>query len=189
MKHILTIIFWFSIIYSYGQVDPIDKLVLSSVLENVRGTEQVVYTDRADRWVWDKLKIELEKVTFVGITEDTKSNTITLSKEEQEYIIKQIAATRYLLWPDNMFENSKRIKLDSMWAFIEQENSNLEQLKSRKPLGVFTFSKPIYLRGKSICILYTRRMLDLNAGTQEISFYKMDKDKWINWIVISSGAW
>jgi hypothetical protein len=204
MKYILIIAFFILTAFTFGQVPPNDTIVIKDIFWRTTYNEPIVYTDKVENGVWDKLKKDLEKKNIIGSTSSNQNDSLKLTDKEQEYLIAQIEKNKAFIWPDGLFKNSKRIELDSMWSFLKKERARyselrnkaakskdtlmINQLKNKLP-WVYTFTKPIYLRDNTICVLYFRKLCGQVEGSQDACICKKKNGKWEGWIFLSGGDW
>ena len=196
MKYFFIYSFFLST-FVYGQTD---TLILKIAVS--RPNRQIVYTDKVERSIIDYAIQQVgEKRHFKGILKTDNLHSLNLTKEEQKYLIDQLKKNELNIWQDSLFHDSRCIPIDSIWTFLEkqkeeyknQQNSvkkseDILQLDQNKPC-VFTFTKPIYFRDNSFCLLYRRKLFGKVRGNQELCFYKMDGGVWTKWIWVSGGDW
>ncbi len=84
------------------------------------------------------------------------------------------------IWCDSLLNNSKRIVQDSMWvildeqkklyrekidnALLNKDTASLMKIHYEHPM-IYGFSKPIYLRDNTICLLYFIALWVVPVGT------------------------
>lgn len=202
MKRIFRILFIIPFLYSsqlYGQLNSQDTVVIKFATMRTEGTV-FTYADKSEGWT--RISEKLADRKFRGITKQTKHNTITLSIEERRYLRQQIEENRGFTWNDSLIANSRRIMSDSVMkiiseqfriyrekiniALLNQDTIALNRIVAKKP-WVYGFSKPIYLRDDTICLLYHLAFGDYDSGYDEVSFYKKENNLWTKWIVITQG--
>ncbi|HWY36274.1 MAG TPA: hypothetical protein VNX68_16630, partial [Nitrosopumilaceae archaeon] len=105
------------------------------------------------------------------LKEDAK-HSIKLTGEEQKYILEEVEKEKGFIWPDNLFKNSTRIELDTFG-----------------PQAVTTFTKPIYFRNNSVCLLYIRRLYSRASGNQRLYFCKKVNGVWEKGLLVGGGDW
>jgi len=183
----------------YAEVNPEDTTILLKAFRKVTSQGQIVYIDtvNASGSIPNQLKEIIQKSK---ITDKRQGETITLSKSEQEYLLSQLA--KPTVWDDNLFSDCKRIDADSMWTHIK-----LKDIKRRIALNqavlqkdtttiknlqhsfsyVFSFSKPIYIRDNTICLISFSAICGGTCGQSEASFYKKSNNQWSKWIIVTAG--
>ncbi len=195
----LTSVQLFCVGATYGQVSQDDTTILLKAFRQVTSQRQIVYVDtvNANSSVPERLKERLQKGT---VTDKRQGNSITLTKNEQDYLLSQLG--QQTVWSDNLFPNSKRIHSDSMWTHLRQINAQrvlslnqaalqkdsvtIKNLRYDYPY-VFTFAKPIYIRDNTVCLIAFGAMCGGDCGQTETSFYKKENNEWIKWIIVSAG--
>ncbi|MBL0049285.1 MAG: hypothetical protein IPP32_14460 [Bacteroidetes bacterium] len=199
---ICSIIQLVTILVTYGQISEDDSTILLKAFRQVTLRDQIVYTNKftPESYFADMLKGRIEKGIITENSKDPKSKSITLTSEEQKYLLGQLK--QQITWADNLFLNSKLIDADSVWTYSSQMSTNhisavnqaillkdtlrIIELKKHNPF-VFTFLRPIYLRDKSICLITFIALCGNSCGRSEMSFYKREKNDWKKWIVVSNG--
>ena len=204
MKSVCLLSFFIFCINSlYSQVDSISKANLENIVRSINTKGTIVYTDRIDPGVLKRQIKSLYKTKITGISSDTDSNSITLTKKERIYLLNELKKCTRPYWKDSVFKKSKRIKLDSAAMFTANKQkevfsfiNNPKATDSLKKIdygfywecAVFEFSDIIYLRNRSIflnfCMWY-----DGHGGAVDLYFYKLKNGIWKKWILVSGGDW
>ena len=184
---------------TYGQTDQDDTTILRKAFREVTSLRQIVYVDtvNSNRVVPDRLK---EIIYKDMITDKQSGNSLKLKKDEQDYLFSQLSLRT--IWTDNIFTDSKLINSDSMWTYLSQENKKRivdmnQAVLSKDTLTlkklqyyysyVFAFTKPIYIRDNTICLISFAGMCGIECGREETSFYKKENNEWTKWIIVSAG--
>ena len=108
-----------------------------------------------------------------------KTDKITITKSEKEYIISELKASKLYSWN---LANQKNLKL------VEGKDK-LEFLKVDKNRELKIISKPIFIRGgKFACVFSVHLCCGHINGYVNLSFYQKNNGKWEQWIPISEGA-
>lgn len=187
---------------TYGQVGREDTTILLKVFREVSIQELLVYVDKVNmqKSIPIRLKEFIQSGKLSNIRKNKSGTLSALTKAEKKYLLTNIK--RKTNWPDNLFANSKRINADSLWTFLNQENINritninkaalnqdsLAYKKATRQFPfVFVFTKPVYIRNNTICLISFAAMCGRDCGRDEISFYKKENNVWTKWIVVSAG--
>lgn len=186
---------------TYGQLSTVDTSILFKAFRQVSSQEQIVYIDTVNENA--SVPTRLKDIFQKGkVTDLWSGNSITLKKSEQEYLLSQLG--QRIVWNDNLFSNSKRIGLDSMWTFLKKKHTErisafkqatmnkdtltINELRKLKNYPfVFTFAKPIYIRDNTVCLISFGAMCGRDCGQTETSFYKKVNKEWTKWIVVTAG--
>lgn len=191
-----------SIFSAFCQTNIEDTIVLRKVFNEVSSQRQIAYVDSVNMngYVPDVLMEAIQKGKITDTRKTRKPNSLTLTKAEQNYLLEQI--TQQTVWSDNLLADSRLIESDSMWVYLRQENTKriaamnkaamendtLALKKARLNYSyVFTFTKPVYIRDNTICLISFAAVCGTECGRNEISFYKKENNEWGKWIVISAG--
>ena len=195
----LTSVQLFYVTATYGQVSQDDTTILLKAFRNVTIQRQIVYVDTVNKN--SSVPEGLEEIFQKGTVTDLRQvNSIILTKKEQNYLLSQLR--QQVVWSANLFPNSKRIDTDSIWTFLRQMNAQralslkhavlqkdtvtIKNLRYDYPY-VFTFTKPIYIRDNTVCLITFFAMCGRDCGQKETSFYKKENNKWIKWVIVSAG--
>jgi hypothetical protein len=109
-----------------------------------------------------------------------KIDSIVLTAKEKEYLTTELSNSKEYEWNLTDEKNLKRVNEKDILEFLEKDRNR--ELK--------IISNPIFIRNKSIICLFTTHLCcgQINGNTS-LSFYKKEKDKWKEWIPISSGSY
>jgi hypothetical protein len=200
MKFLL-IAFLLAVQTSYSQVEPSAISFIENLIRKDQPAGQIFYTDKINPTYLLKIKTHLSKKYISGENNETKQNTIVLTRQEKKYLWEQFESFNKPYWTENLFSNSRLVKADSLMAFIRKANSDYSEslnnpnnsgydkanmMKNYQRPNVFQFSKPVYLRNNSICLIFLSYSCGDPCGRDELCFYKKEKDNWTKWIVVSS---
>jgi hypothetical protein len=198
MNKLFIIILHISVLPLYSQVNKNDiQILLNEIIESER--EKTIYTDKGSDWISNQMREEIKTGKLVAWS---KKDSIVLTAKEQKYLLKQIKNQKTFIWPDSLFENSKRIEFDSLQPFLKSANwlyyTTINKLKLQgdtvlyKQLEspcVFSFTKPIYFRNNTLCIFNMIQMFSHSSGYSDSFLYKKINNEWVRSIVFTSGAW
>jgi hypothetical protein len=139
------------------------------------------YTDRVEPSLIDSTLNEIKnnrsfKVYF--LYHDDNLKTFTITKEEQVYLIAELEKLKGYIWPANMFPYSKRLEPSQI-----QSTFNLtEKLPTEKEKNmcsiVYSFSKPIFIRGGRIALYLDQKRYRTNYTQLEFAFYTFENNRW-----------
>jgi hypothetical protein len=198
----LTLIFL--IVFSsslFGQDNNDGLTIIEKWIRGFQPSGQIVYTNKLDNWAVDQMNKGISERKISGVDLDSKQ-TIKLTKREQKYLFQKIELLRTNIWKDSLFLNSERIELDTVMKYIEDVRKGflkidpllcdtlvtLAMQKNRINTNVFTFSKPIFIRDNSICLIFTTFTCGKQCGKAELTFYRLWHNReWIKYIVASAG--
>ena len=142
-----------------------------------KDTSEIIYTHFLNPGV-----VDYNKEVFIKSGRkiySKNSDTIFLTKSEQRYIIAQFTSIKYHVWKDKIIEKSKRIYEDSIRSYLRNNFS----------INVYEFSKPIFIRKNTICLVYIMRLCCGDIyGPTHLGFYRKNKlNIWEKWITVASG--
>ena len=200
IKNILILsIFHLSVFLTFGQTEQQDIFILRNAIGKTPDS-LITYIDKSTGW--ERIREQLDHKTFTGHTPETKPNSISLTKSESKLLKQQIKKFKDLSWEENLFAYSKRISSDSVLdnlnvrrkrlekeiddALASKDSATYNKLKNKES-WVFGFSKPIYFRDQTFCLLYNVALCSSLCGYDEIAFYKKENENWSKWIVVAHG--
>ena len=198
---LLLLIFQFLLLHAFCQVDTNSINILESILRKEHPNGTLFYTDRLDSGLIKRIKESLKRRKFIGRTSLTTYDTIHLSRKEKRHLISSVNNFYSNIWTDSLFNNSKMIPKDSMWFRITKQNKEFyEQRQKAKSknnnytadmvhnANTFQFSPVIYLRNKSLFIVYYLRLCGGQCGVQEFAFYKLENGEYKKSVIVSGGV-
>jgi hypothetical protein len=186
---------------TYGQTNQQDTTILMKAFREITRQEQIVYVDTVDMkgYVPDDLKRAIKKGKITDERKTKPPNSLKLTKTEQNYLLERLG--QQTVWADNLFTDGRCLNSDSMWIYLREENTKkiaainkavmvkdtlaLKKAQSKYSY-VFTFTKPVYIRDNTVCLISFAALCGQDCGQSEISFYKKINDEWVKWILVSS---
>jgi len=194
---------FFALLYSLNSFSQTDKnsedLLLKLILPYKQAT--IAYVDSAVPYDTTFLFNKIKKDTLIN---SNNNDYLVLTPAEKVFIKSEVLKNNNYCWDDGVFENSLIIHKDSMWNYLKiqntliydsllvaYENADSTSIKKYrfKYAWVFLFSKPIFLRNESVCLLSFAAFVSPNGGHAEMGFYRKNNGKWEGWIGLSSGDW
>ena len=189
----------FSAFLTFGQTEQQDIIVLRKAIGKTQDS-LITYAEQSTGW--KRIEEYFDKRKFKGQSPDTKQNSITLTKSEFKLLHQQIENYKDLKWEENLFTYSTRIPSDSVLKNLNERRKKLKEekynalarmdsttfnnLKYKEP-WVYGFSKPLYFRYNTFCLLYIVALSSGTSGYDEIAFYKKENENWSKWIVVAHG--
>jgi len=192
-KLLLSLILTYLTSYLFGQLDSNSKTFIFNIIKLQPGSDTITYTDRIKPIVIPSLgKILLkDRIPCYDITGHTKTEFVpsALEMSQIQHAAKYITKIR---WDDSLFSNSREISVDSMWSYISNRQKELSFSSNTSDninnivsyCSVFQFSKPIFLRNKTIVIFYFMRLCGSSCGEENLSIYRLQNGKYQRWLTI-----
>jgi hypothetical protein len=170
-----------------------------------RAGEALVYTDRIPDDAFRHIKENLNKRMYYDVA-TKKKVAFRFTRSEKQYIQQQLTLCRKPYWPDSLFDDSKMIPLDSFYQHYrtkqnakrrifrlidtpgysrEFRSAILKELRHRS--WVVMFSRPIYLRNKTLAVLFLEPRCGTDCGYNELAVYQKNNGNWEKWIIIFNG--
>jgi hypothetical protein len=188
-------------IASFAQAEKDAISFLEKIIRNTQTDGQIIYTDKINKNVLEKVRNGLDKRLITGVTAETENNSIELTKQEKKYILTELENSTYPYWNENLFNDSKLIREENSTAYIKKvfqeysENLNnptsstsdrLALIKNYSAPNVFEFSMPVYLRDNTVCFVFMSYLCGNPCGFDELCFYKKENNVWKKWVVVNS---
>ena len=123
-----------------------------------------------------ELKKEESETEF---TNRHNGNTVVLTANEKQYILKLLQHQITLEWTNSQFPNSEMIRFEEVNEYLGKDPNNT----------IVVISEPIYIRNKSLAIVFFSNLCcgrDI-GGFVELSIFKMENNQWNKYIEISGG--
>jgi hypothetical protein len=185
-----------------GQIDSEYTAFIYNKIRALQHEGTIYYADRPEIIKLSELKEDLKPHSFKSRLKNFPDTVLKLTHKEKEYIILEWKRSFKNSFPDNLFPNSICLNFYSLIRKVDSLNiqrmDSLRKLRVANPqekivLGVrrlwsFGFSRPIYLRRKSIMCCYFM-YYSLSGGEEDLAFYRHKDGKWIRGIVFGGGAW
>ncbi len=185
-----------------AQPKPNDTLVLLTAIHDITSKQPIVYVDSVNTKgdFPEHLKKRILEGTITSQRKTKPEPSITLSKKEQNFILSELA--KPVVWPKELFANGKLMNAKTMWAHLDEERAKRFTLMNQATLNkdtleakrlsreysyVFVFTKPIYIRNNTVCLVTMAALCGNPCGFTETSFYKREKDSWVKWIGVAQG--
>jgi hypothetical protein len=186
---------------AFCQIDSSSIKIVESILRKEHPEGTLYYTDKLDSGLIVRIKGSLQKRKFIGRINSTTYGKIRLSRKEKRYLDSNINKLYSIRWKDSLFENSRMIPNDSMWAHIDRRNrefSKFARVATTEAINLvnnrvtfcntFQFSCPIYFRDRSIFIVFFIRLCGNECGVEELAFYRLEEDMYKKWFIVYGGV-
>ena len=187
----------------YGQNDRSEMNFLERLIRQAQPDGQIVYTDKISKSDLDKIKLRLKNNTIYDCSSQNQ-NSIILTRLEKKSLLDQFEFPNDPYWQENLFPGSKLIKEEEVMSYIKKttqdylENYNnpnntevdkMALVKTYQRPNVFKFSRPVYLRNRTLCLLFFSSVCGNPCGFDELCFYKIDNNIWTKWVVVNSNQY
>lgn len=128
--------------------------------------------------------VVVDPATGETIIKGSPSDSLILTDQEQKILIRSLG--QRATWPDHLFENSIAVK---SW---DEGYKQLAALYHANPSDhayryVFSFSRPVFIRNGTVCLISVVAMCGGSCGSIDLSFYRKKGAVWQQWFFISGG--
>lgn len=166
-------------------------------MREVQPTGTLYYSDKPAP---QRIKYSAQRLP-AALADLRKTQHLALTQQEISFLIKHIRRTSSNVLPDTIFPNSKRLPgksiadtlshrlmatIDSMRGKTS-DTASWNSLFRRRPWA-FTFTKPVYLRDKTLLVSYFCYYLN-SSGAEDWSIYKRNGNNWERIAYLGGGAW
>ena len=175
--------------------------------ENKLGLMEDPYRDWVSRWGYDNIECDtmyytsyidkhiIDSTINILIKQSEFKTTslysgklpkkFTLTKDEQEFLIKELGKLKNYTWEMNLFPFSKRLTTDSeiVSTFTLTEKLSKEVEKNMCSI-VYTFSRPIYIRNKTMVLFLNQQRYRGNYPQLSFNFYVFENGRWENYSTV-----
>ncbi|TCC88170.1 hypothetical protein EZ428_20835 [Pedobacter frigiditerrae] len=114
---------------------------------------------------------------------ELKNDTLTFTKSEINYILKEQSLKPIKKWTKDLLPNSKIIAQDSINNIFKDRTKGWNYFYKNIGQSFETFSNPIFVRNNTYCIFYKSNSCGWLCAGGNLSVYKKEGN---NWIVIKS---
>lgn len=182
---------------AWSQVPLEDATFLEKIIREKKSSGEIVYTNHLSGP--DGVMI-LHKLKSPQIhSAESESNFIELSRNERKQLEMQIKELVQPFWNRNLFRSCQMIEHVNVQAYFKSvynhysetlsnpNNSQLDKsnlLKETPQPFVFEFTPPLYLRNKTVCLLFMKTVCGVNCSSSELTFFKKENDKWVKWVSV-----
>lgn len=196
IKSLLTAIAFCFISITHGQED--DSILLKIQLENYKPGDTLPYDTKPYWHHFEKMITSTDGKIYNRGTKDT----LFLSKKELEYILIQYKTLINDTINFSSVPNTLKIEKQNMGIYFTKKNKEKKKLldnyiqnngkeKAREILlnhetYIFSFSKPIFIRNNTYCIIYYTEYCG-NCGYTAISVLKNTEGEWTEYIKMHIG--
>lgn len=144
---------------------------------------RLVYMDKLGDYEIKRMEKALSKDTLYNVFDtDLKEpiSRLVLTKEERSHIQHELAQQATLIWPNQLVEHGERLTeaaIDSIertrgWLYFNEHYG----------ARLYTFSNPIFIRNRSLCIFYAGYTCGSRCGEGKLMIYKKQNDTWVPWM-------
>ncbi len=182
MKHLLILVLCvFSAYGAHAQNDPASVLFIRSV---VTDTNKVIYIDSAGSYAINELKTTLNKDTLFDDSRGKHVVALVLSRDDHVYIKQQLTEMAHFAWGQGLVKNSMVIPADTVANIFNYKLHHYgfdgwNYFHEYYGRTLYTFSRPLFLRGNTICIFYVARTCGSLCGQGTICLYIKKDGKWV----------
>lgn len=161
---------------------------VTSVIPNHDGIDYV--SSSLNVYTIKEIKGKLSKDTIknsIPYNKNNAGNNFIPSGNERKKINKALRKLSGFRWSLKYFHDIKLISRDSLdIIFKDRKNLGWNYFHKVYGEGFHSFSKPIFLRNKTICIFYSAYNCGGLCGNGQLEIYKRINNQWELFITVSS---
>ena len=201
IKKIMLIAFFSSsTFYSDAQINKTETAFLDKLIRESQPEGKIIYTNKINKSDLEYVTSKIKRSYIYGITNETRQNNIVLTRQEKKYLKEQLENSINPIWKENLFTNSVIINEEDLISYIKNsykeylekynnpantEEDRMTMVKNYQRTIVYKFSPPVYLRDKTIFLLYFSSTCGRPCGFEELAFYRYENYQWKKWIVVN----
>jgi hypothetical protein len=152
------------------------------------------YSDWVSRWKYERFECDTMYYTasidapildsaINGIKQNRSfkaddSKPFTITKEEQDFLLKELDQLKTYKWSANMFPYSRCLSQNEIQATFDNREKLPTEKEKNMCATVYTFSRPIFLRNNTIALFLDQRRYRTNYTQLAFSFYKFENNQW-----------
>lgn len=187
---------------SNAHVSDDDKLVLEEATKLVVSGNPKLYLKRfqLDRLAKQRLANALDRQRYYSANEadyeyisdpetgeitvvQTPTDSLIITTEERKYLEANII--KQFVWKKALLPDAIRVRNAKVGMKLLQKINKKNYIEKTKQLSyLYAFTQPVYIRDKSICLVFTVAVAGRNSGISDLSFYKKTETGWKSWIGI-----
>ena len=181
-----------------AQIQPDEVSLIEKLIRDKKNDGSIVYTNHIS--ITDAYRISTKLKAERLNDKNNPSNILFISTKERKEIQKELALLSKPFWNSDLFKESKMIEeqsVDNYFRTVFNEysetlsnpnNSQIDKsnlLKETPQPYVFEFTPPLYLRDKSLCLIFMKTICGSECGSEELTFYKKENEKWEKFMVLA----
>ncbi len=198
IKRLILLFFCLTANQLLSQVPESDAAFIEKILREKKPDGSIVYTNHIGETDAQRILIKLKSEYFQS--SDTKVNPVTITKQERKILENQIKTLTKPYWNANLFKESNVIEEENVMNYFrsvynhysetlsDPNNSQIDKsnlLKESPEPYVFEFTPPLYLKDKTVCMIFIKTLCGSNCGGSEMRFYKKVSNNWEQLAVVS----
>lgn len=184
---IIIILFSFNTI-AKGQLNKRQKEFITSFLKEMRESKYPVYylSNHEDRALLDAIKPDTLLDMWGLAGRNTPQNKLILTQKEKKHIKAKLRQLRELTWEDHLLPRARLLSRDTIQYYLKDRARGWQRMYDRGISGYYTFSNPIFLRNKTLCIFQYDFSCGNLCGDGTIMIYRKENGKWKPYINLAN---
>jgi hypothetical protein len=191
MKWVVVLFLTLNAVPALSQMTSDEVVFIEKIIRLKKTNGNIVYTNHISPV--DALRIRNKLKSELVYNKSSETNSLVITKHERKQIEKQLELLSKPYWSANLFKESKMIDQQNVNTYFKDvynqysetltnpNNSQLDKsnlLKETPEPFVFEFTPPLYLRDKSLCIVYMKTLCGVSCGGEELTVFKKQNEKW-----------
>ncbi|HXH98718.1 MAG TPA: hypothetical protein VNI52_00500 [Sphingobacteriaceae bacterium] len=146
----------------------------------------ILYTNRIFSGGAAALKKDILKDTLKNLKYDNenKINFLVFTDKEKRRLNRDIMKIDSKFRSKNILPGSTLIDRDTIDNILGDRGFGWPKFNERYGNVFYSFSKPIFIRKKTICIFYSDYSCQDTCGSGELAVYKWINNEWVKWLII-----
>ncbi|MEL1249039.1 hypothetical protein [Flavobacterium helocola] len=187
MKLVRYIFFYFMFFNSYSQESFETNKFFNDVFK--KRTDKLRYTENKFEDL-EEIKSSLEQITTVSKMQlknfpEILIDSISFTKEELENAFNEFKKNNDKLWAKNLIENGSYISRKKIDKIFKSSSKGWEYFHKNYGDDLFRLSKPIFVKGNTVCFFYSSSSCGNLCGTGSFDIFIKQNGEWIFYTSLS----
>jgi hypothetical protein len=178
---------------SFSQLDTESQLFFDGFFGALKSKDIVIFSDEINKGDLKKMMdavssktIHLYRLVLTSKTSPSlkSRDTISLSIEEKKYLLKELNKMSAKFWFSNISPSTRLISEDSINTTFKNIVVGWTDFHKRYGSCYYRFSKPIFIRGNSLCFFYHSVYVDFLNAEGVFGLYKKENGVWKYYMTI-----
>ena len=149
--------------------------------------DSMYYTKSIEPYIIDSAIENLNKSNEFELSHiyygEIKDNLI-LTDDEKNFLVNELKKLKSHNWEDRLFPYSRRLDHNEIQPIFDQFESEETEDKKNMCSIVYTFSKPIYFRDKTLVLYLDQKRYRTNYTQLNFSIYHFERGRWVELVML-----
>lgn len=139
---------------------------------------KLVYAEKVGEYAIESMKDALMQDTLYALDPKRRepNRRLILTQQERSYIQNQLQMQLKEVWTNDLFEKGTMVTTSELGSVYSDRGDGWPRL--------YRFSRPIFIRGQSLCIFYSGYSCGSRCGQWQWMVFEKKDGNWVHWIDI-----